>query len=306
MLAATGPADGAVRRIRIASAGFTALSAGPASGAATRTFAVTSFDVVPGLLTRRPRLWLYLRLCARVTIPAAARGEVVLSAETNGFTAAQVLLQPRGDSMVVDSLGWISGHRRFAVPGRTAHVLLSNYLQERGARSGANRFAVHLSPALPGSNVRLARCTGIGATRARPDELRLVAPRAVSATTGIVSIPVSLYRRGGWPDRGGMLSVTGAGAGLRLLSPATIAFDRIGTGVRRAVRLRATRPGRYLMSIAVPDLYNQAHRYVVVEVRPGSHQGDETLRAALLAGGIAGVAATAVALAGRLRSRTRR
>jgi hypothetical protein len=154
--------------------------------------------------------------------------------------------------------------------------------------------------------VRLARCTGIGATRARPDELRLVAPRAVSASIGIVGIPVSLYRRGGWPDRAGVLNVTGGGTGLRLLSPAKVAFQRIGTGVQQAVRLRATQPGRYLVSITVPDLYNQAHRSVLVEVRPSSGYGDQTLRAALLAGVIAGVAATAVAVAGRLRSRRSR
>src|SRR6185369_14317548 len=55
--------------------------------------------------------WYTIRLRA-VLLPARGFGEGILSAATDGATAAQIDVQTQPRSAVISSLGWIQGRRR--------------------------------------------------------------------------------------------------------------------------------------------------------------------------------------------------
>ena len=219
-------------------------------------------------LSPRASLWYTIRLHAGFRF-AREPGECILSAATNGMTAAQIVVETDRRGAQVSSVGWIQGRRLSRFSTRTARIDFRNYLQTRGTRPGLNTLAVTLE-ILHGrcfDSLTVLPDSGIGATTVRPDELRLLVPQQpIVATAGRrTKLPFALRRRGGRPD--GRLDV-------KLLQPEGFeAVDgtvwhfprvgRVGSGTFEFVP-KAT--GRYVLSLAVPRHYNQPTAVVQVDV----------------------------------------
>ena len=201
---------------------------------------------------------------------ARRRGECSVSAATNGMTAAQVIVRTTRDAAEVSSLGWIQGRRRTRVTAPSSRLDFRNYLQIRGVLPGANTFSVTLDELRGRCFDRLAvfQDSGIGATRVRPDELRLLVPREpiVAVAGRPARVPFALRRRGGRPDGAFDVRLT-LPSGFETAGGTTRHFERVGSLRARLVRRRrAPAPGRYVVSLAVPRRYNQPTASVELQV----------------------------------------
>jgi hypothetical protein len=150
-----------------------------------------------------------------------------------------------------------------------SRVDFRNYLQIRGVRAGTNTFSVTL-------DVLRGRCfdglavfpdSGIGATRVRPDELRLLVPREpiVAVAGRPEEIPFALRRRGGRPDGALDVRLT-LPSGFQAGGGTTRHFERVGSLGRDSFEVVARAPGRYVVSLSVPRRYNQPTARVELQV----------------------------------------
>jgi len=257
------------------------------------TRVVARYRLSPGT---RPgdRLWYTIRLHAGVRF-ARRSGECILSAATNGLTAAQIIVKTDRRAAQVSSVGWIQGRTLSRVSAKTTRIDFRNYLQTRGARPGRNTLTVTL-------DVLHGRCfdslsvlpdSGIGATSVRPDELRLLVPQEpIVATAGRrTKLPFALRRRGGRPDGGLDVTLT-LPEGLRAVDGTVWHFPRIGSVGSGAFEFVPKATGRYVLSLAVPRRYNQPTAVVHVDVvKPQSWLTSRFLPALLAAVLLVGAAA---------------
>jgi hypothetical protein len=238
-------------------------------------------------------LWYTIRLHARFRF-ARRPGECILSAATNGLTAAQIIVKTGRRAAQVSSVGWIHGRRLSRLSARTARVDFRNYLQTKGPRPGRNTLTVTL-------DVLRGRCfdslfvlpdSGIGATTVRPDELRLLVPQQpIVATAGHrTKLPFALRRRGGRPDVGLDVRLL-LPEGFRAVDRTVWHFPRIGRVGSGTFEFVPKTTGRYVLSLAVPRRYNQPTANVQVDVvKPRSWLTTRflpSLLAAVLLGGAA-------------------
>jgi hypothetical protein len=231
------------------------------------TRVVARFRLSPGTRQGVP-LWYTIRLHTRFRF-ARRRGECILSAATNGLTAAQMIVKTDRRAAQVASVGWIQGRRLLRLSAQTARVDFRNYLQTKGPRSGRNTLTVTL-------DVLRGRCfdslsvlpdSGLGATRVRPDELRLLVPQQpIVATAGRrTKLPFALRRRGGRPD-GGLDVTVLLPEGFRAIDGTVWHFARIGRVGSGAFEFVPKTTGHYVLSLAVPRRYNQPTANVQVDV----------------------------------------
>ena len=196
------------------------------------TRVVARYRLSPGTRQGVP-LWYTIRLHARFRF-ARRPGECILSAATNGLTAAQIIVKTDRRAAQVSSVGWIQGRRLSRLSAKTARIDFRNYLQTRGPRPGPNTLTVTL-------DVLRGRCfdslsvlpdSGIGATTVRPDELRLLVPQQpIVATAGRrteASVRASATRR----------------AARRRARRQAATAGRIQSGRRDGLALPADRPRR--------------------------------------------------------------
>jgi hypothetical protein len=239
-------------------------------------------------------LWYTIRLHARFRF-ARRPGECILSAATNGLTAAQIIVKTDRRAAQVSSVGWIQGRRLSRLSAQTARVDFRNYLQTRGPRPGRNTLTVTL-------DVLRGRCfdslsvlpdSGIGATTARPDELRLLVPRQpIVATAGRrTKLAFGLRRRGGRPDVGLDVKLL-LPDGFRATDGTVWHFPRIGRVGSGTFEFVPKTTGRYVLSLAVPRRYNQPRANVRVDVvKPRSWLTSRFLPSLLAAALLGGAAA---------------
>jgi hypothetical protein len=231
------------------------------------TRVVARFRLSPNTRQGVP-LWYTIRLHTRFRF-ARRRGECILSAATNGLTAAQIIVKTDRRAAQVASVGWIQGRRLLRLSAKTARVDFRNYLQTKGPRSGRNTLTVTL-------DVLRGRCfdslsvlpdSGLGATRVRPDELRLLVPQQpIVATAGRrTKLPFALRRRGGRPD-GGLNVTVLLPEGFRAIDGTVWHFARIGRVGSGAFEFVPKTTGHYVLSLAVPRRYNQPTANVQVDV----------------------------------------
>lgn len=238
-------------------------------------------------------LWYTIRLHARLRF-ARRPGECILSAATNGMTAAQIIVKTGRRAAQVSSVGWIQGRRLSRLSAKTARVDFRNYLQTQGPRPGRNTLTVTL-------DVLRGRCldslsvlpdSGIGATTVRPDELRLLVPQQpIVATAGHhTKLAFALRRRGGRPDVGLDVRLL-LPEGFRAVDRTVWHFPRIGRVGSGTFEFVPKTTGRYVLSLSVPRRYNQPTANVQVDVvKPQSWLATRflpSLLAAVLLGGAA-------------------
>jgi hypothetical protein len=257
------------------------------------TQVLARYRLSPGTRQGVP-LWYTIRLHAGFRF-ARRTGECILSAATNGLTAAQIIVKTDSRAAQVSSLGWIQGRRLSRLSAKTARIDFRNYLQTQGARPGSNTLTVTLD-VLRGrcfDSVSVLPDSGIGATAVRPDELRLLVPKQpIAATAGRrTKLPFELRRRGGRPD---------GGLDVRLLLPdgftavdGTVRhFPRIGRVGSGTFEFVPKTTGRYVLSLAVPRRYNQPAANVQVDVvKPQSWLTSRFLPSLLAAALLVGAAA---------------
>jgi hypothetical protein len=217
-----------------------------------------------------PVRWYTIRLRAALRLARSA-GDCVLSAATDGATAAQIELQTRPRSALVSSLGWIQGRRRLVTRTGLVKLDFRNYLQVHGVREGTNPFSLTLET-LHGRclrSIRLLSGSGIATTGARPDELRFLVPTTLlTATKGRgLTIPYELSRRGGWPDRGATVTLSVPG-GWRIDGPSSQRFRRLHNGRRGSFRITPTTTGTSLVGLRAMRLYNEPNATIQVKVEP--------------------------------------
>jgi hypothetical protein len=233
------------------------------------TVALGAFDLPRGS-AQGPVRWYTIRLRA-VLRPARGTGECILSAATDGATAAQIELQTHPRSAVVSSLGWIQGRRRLVTRAGLVRLDFRNYLQVRGVRGGANAFTLTLDvlhgPCL--ESIRLLSGSGIATTGARPDELRFLVPTAVlTATKGReLTIPYALSRRGGWLDRGAVVELS-VPRGWRIDGPGSQRFRRLDKVRRGSFRVTPSTTGRSFVGLRAMRVYNEPNATIQVKVEP--------------------------------------
>jgi hypothetical protein len=241
------------------------------AGAVVRggTVALGAFQLPRGS-AQGPLRWYTIRLRAVLGL-ARGNGECILSAATDGATAAQIDVQTHPRSAVVSSLGWIQGRRKLLTRTRVVHIDFRNYLQVHGVRGGANPFTLTLDvlhgPCL--KSIRLLRGSGIASTGARPDELRFLVPREVlTATKGRqLTIPYELSRRGGRPDRGAAVTLSIPGR-WRIDGPRSQRFRRLGDGRRGSFRVTPTTTGTSFVGLRAMRVYNEPNATIQVKVEP--------------------------------------
>ncbi len=254
---------------------------------------VARYRLNPRTRHGRP-LWYTIRLHAGFRF-ARRSGECILSAATNGMTAAQIIVKTDRRAAQVSSVGWIQGRRLLRLSAKTARIDFRNYLQTRGARPGRNTLTVTL-------DVLRGRCfdslsvlpdSGIGATTVRPDELRLLVPQQpIVATAGRpTKLPFALRRRGGRPD-GGLDVRLQLPEGFRAVDGTVWHFPRIGRVGSGTFEFVSKTTGRYALSLGVPRRYNQPTAVVQVDVvKPRSWLTSRFLPSLLAAVLLAGAAA---------------
>ena len=213
-------------------------------------------------------LWYTIRLHAHFRF-ARRRGECILSAATNGLTAAQIIVKTDRRAAQVSSVGWIQGRRLSRLSAKTASIDFRNYLQTKGPRAGQNTLTVTLD-LLRGrcfDSVSVLPDSGIGATTVRPDELRLLVPQQpIVATAGRrTKLPFALRRRGGRPD-GGLDVRLSLPDGFRAIDGTVWHFVRIGHTGSGAFEFVPETTGHYVLSLAVPRRYNQPTANVQIDV----------------------------------------
>ena len=249
---------------------------------------------LPSGARQGPRFWYTMRLILRVT-PSRRLSSCVATGYTSGYAAAHVQVTSRNGKAIVDSLGWISGHKHFAIT-RPTTVEIANYLQESGVHSGLVQFEVALRRVVGRceGTMSVQPGSGVGVTRARPDELVLTGPDVAlrARPHDVVKIPFSLSRRGSRPDRSVIVALQ-ADPALHLLASRRQTFSSIGTGKSGAFLVRADRAGTYGVEMAVLNAYNQPQVIAEIVVRPGTGSaawGAEVYGAAAGIGGVAGIA----------------
>jgi hypothetical protein len=233
------------------------------------TVTLGAFELPRGSAQGQDR-WYTIRIRA-VLLLARGTGECILSAATDGATAAQVDVQTSPRSAVVSSLSWIQGRRRVLTRSRAVKLDFRNYLQVHGVRAGANPFTLTLD-ALHGpclERIRLLRGSGIATTRARPDELRFLVPNELlTATKGReLTIPYELSRRGGWPDRGATVTLA-VPKGWKIAGSGSQRFRRLDRGRRGAFRVTPSTTGTSFVGLRAMGLYNEPNATIQVRVEP--------------------------------------
>ena len=231
------------------------------------TVALGAFELPRGS-AQGPARWYTIRLRTVLRL-ARGTGDCILSAATDGATAAQIEVQTHPRSAVVSSLGWIQGRRTLATRARVVKLDFRNYLQVRGVRAGANPFTLTLET-LHGrclENVRLLSGSGIATTHARPDELRFLVPMQVlTATRGRqLTIPYELSRRGGWPDRGALVTLS-VPRGWRIDGPRSQRFLRLDAGRTGSFRVTPTTTGTSFVGVRAMRVYNEPNAMIPVKV----------------------------------------
>lgn len=254
-----------------------------------------------------PSRWYTIRLRAVLHI-ARGSGECIVSAATDGATAAQVDVQTHPHSAVVSSLSWIQGRHRVLMRAGAVTLDFRNYLQVRGVRAGANPFTLTVD-ALRGpclKRIELLRGSGIATTPARPDELRFLVPTGVlRATKGhALTIPYELSRRGGWPDRGATVTLAVPG-GWRIDGTPSQRFRRLNRGRRGSFHVTPSTTGTSFVGVRAMGVYNEPNATLQVRVEaPRSWLAARGLP--LLLSAVLIVGAAALTLAGqRARRRAR-
>lgn len=123
-------------------------------------------------------LWYTIVLSAMVRFPNSQSEKAILSATTDGATAAQVVLESDGRSVTASTLGYVSGRRFERSNGMSAHIAFENYLQLQGVRPGINllEIAVETIRGSAPDTVRILPETGIRVTRIDPYELHIEPP----------------------------------------------------------------------------------------------------------------------------------
>lgn len=265
---------------------------------------------LPPSSAQGPSRWYTIRLRAVLRL-ARGSGECILSAATDGATAAQVDVQTHPRSASVSSLSWIQGRHRALTRARAVTLDFRNYLQVRGVRAGANPLTLTVD-ALHGpclESIRLLSGTGIATTRARPDELRFLVPTAVlTATKGrTLTIPYELRRRGGWPDRGATVTLS-VPREWTVDGSRSQHFRRLNTGRRGSFRVTPSTTGTSFVGLRAMRVYNEPNATVQVNVEPPkswlSARGLSLLLSAALIVGAA--ALTRASQRARRRERSRR
>jgi hypothetical protein len=243
----------------------------PRAGSVARGGTVTlgAFELPAGS-AQGPVRWYAIRLRAVLGL-ARATGDCILSAATDGATAAQIEIQTRSGSATVSSLGWIQGRRRLVTHAGHVRLDFRNYLQVHGVTGGANPFRLTLD-VLRGrclTSIRLLRGSGIATTAARPDELRFLVPTtSLTATKGHeLTIPYELSRRGGWPDRGATVTLS-VPRGWRIDGPVSQRFRRLDDGRRGSFRITPTTTGTSLVGLRAMRVYNEPNATIQVKVEP--------------------------------------
>jgi len=278
----------------------------PRAGNVARGGTVTlgAFELPTGS-AQGPARWYAIRLRATLGL-ARSPGDCILSAATDGATAAQIEIQTRPGSATVSSLGWIQGRRRVVTHARRVRLDFRNYLQVHGVKAGANPLRLTLD-VLGGrclTGLKLLRGTGIAVTTARPDELRFLVPTsALTATKGhALTIPYELSRRGGWPDRGATVTLS-APRGWRIDGSATQRFRLLHDGRRGTFRITPTTTGTSLVGLRAMRVYNEPTATIPVRVEPAaswlSSRGVSLLLSAALI--VAAAALTRASLRARRR-----
>jgi len=271
------------------------LRAGSVAGGGSVTLG--AFEL-PRRSAQGPVRWYAIRLRAVLGLARGA-GECILSAATDGATAAQIDIQTHPRSAVVSDLGWIQGRRRLLTRAAAVQIDFRNYLQVHGVRAGANPFTLTLDvlhrPCL--RSIRLLSGSGIATTAARPDELHFLVPTQVlTATKGhALTIPYELSRRGGWPDRGASVTLS-VPDGWRIDGPGSQRFRRLDTGRRGSFQVTPSTTGTSFVGLRAMRLYNEPNAMIQVKVEPPKSwliaRGLPLLLSAAL---IAGAAALALA-----------
>jgi hypothetical protein len=254
-----------------------------------------------------PVRWYTIRLRAALRLARGA-GDCILSAATDGATAAQIEVQTHRRAAAVSSLGWIQGRRRLVTRSRRVDLDFRNYLQVHGVRAGANPFTLTLD-VLGGrclERIRLLRGSGIAATHARPDELRFLVPtQGLTATKGReLTIPYELSRRGGWPDRGATVTLS-VPRGWRIDGSGSQRFRRLGSGRRGSFRVTPSTTGTSLVGLRAMRVYNEPNATIQVQVEP-SRSWLSTRGVSLLLSATLIVGAAALTLASRRAKRRAR
>jgi hypothetical protein len=233
------------------------------------TVTLGAFEL-PRKSAQGPVRWYTIRLRAVLRL-ARGTGDCILSAATDGATAAQIEIETHPRSAVVSSLGWIQGRRRLVTRAGRVHLDFRNYLQVHGVREGANPFTLTLD-VLHGrclESIRLLSGSGIATTGARPDELRFLVPtQALTATKGReLTIPYELSRRGGWPDRGATVTLS-VPRGWRIDGPRSQRFRRLDDGRRGSFRVTPATTGTSFVGLRAMGLYNEPNATIQVKAEP--------------------------------------
>lgn len=233
------------------------------------TVALGAFELPRGS-AQGPARWYTIRLRAVLQL-ARGTGECILSAASDGATAAQVDVQTHPRSAVVSSLSWIQGRHRVLTRASAVTIDFRNYLQVRGVRGGANPFTLTLDvlhrPCV--KRIRVLRGSGIAVTSARPDELRFLVPTTVLTVTKgrELTIPYELSRRGGWPDRGATVTLS-VPHEWRIDGSGSQRLRRLADGRSGSFRITPTTTGTSFVGLRAMGVYNEPNATIQVKVEP--------------------------------------
>ena len=177
-----------------------------------------------------------------VPSPDTAPGSVVVSASTNGRTAAQVrfriVLAAGRPFMQWESYDLVDGSRRYTTTARQEDVRIRNYLQTDGVRPGANSVEARIEIS---EGVRVERLTvyddsGVLRSRVGPSSVDLgLLSGSFSPKNGRADVMYRLEHEGGLPATNVVVRAwicpngTWAAPSERIATYSTISQDTLGT-----------------------------------------------------------------------------
>lgn len=139
---------------------------------------------LPATATQGPATWYLIQLHARVTLADEATGTAIVSAATNGRTAAQIEFTPTAAGMEWSTVSAAEPARREQAARRTAEIRFANYLQRTGVRGGGNTLTFDAEVA-PGGRITSVEIFGDTCL-----ETTTVSPEGLDARAGVLTSPI--------------------------------------------------------------------------------------------------------------------
>lgn len=215
------------------------------------------------------KLWYTIVLNASVRFPAGQSGKAILSAATDGATAAQIVLESDGRRVRTSMLGYVSGRRLEQSDGMLATVGFENYLQLQGVRPGDNLLEIAIE-SIRGAAPELVTIlpgTGLRLTTIDPYELRISSSRQLTACLGKrVSIPFTISRHGKRPDGPAVVVVKAPVLPTDHSFQQRINVPYVGLGFVGHAIVSFNSVGSYPIILAVRGSYNEPEALVIVRV----------------------------------------